>query len=171
MPRALQRGLAVLDLGIAIDVPPGGIPHLGRDVLERDGEVDNVEVEVVDSPICELFLRNWLDLLRIVERVPELGYDEQVLALHQALVDGAGDTLSGFYLISVVCCFPKIRQSWSMDFANVLECGGALGRERGKQAGIMRGLAGWRDHKPKSMIPRLGLVEARETMWRVGLGH
>lgn len=40
--------------------------------------MDNVEVEVVDVPVCELFLANRGDAFRVVERVPELGNKEEV---------------------------------------------------------------------------------------------
>lgn len=40
------------------------------DVLERDGEVDDVEVEVVDLPVLKLLLANGLHALLVMERIP-----------------------------------------------------------------------------------------------------
>lgn len=93
----------MLDLGPCIvDVPPRGVPHLGRDVFDGDGEVDEVQVEVVDAPVGELLAGDGLDLLGVVERVPELRGDEEVFALDEAFFDGAGDALAGFDFVAVV---------------------------------------------------------------------
>jgi hypothetical protein len=35
--------------------------------------------------------------------LPELGDDEEVLSLHDALLDGAGNTLTTGLLVAVVC--------------------------------------------------------------------
>ena len=40
--------------------------------------MDNVEVEVVDVPVCKLFLAYGRDAFRVVEGVPELGDEEEV---------------------------------------------------------------------------------------------
>ena len=75
----------------------------GVDVFEGDGEVDNVEVKVVDAPILKLLFADGLDTVMIVERVPELRDKEEVGALDYAFFDGAGDALAGFLFVSVVC--------------------------------------------------------------------
>jgi hypothetical protein len=38
--------------------------------------VDVVQIEVVDAPVCELPLDNGLDLMLLMERIPELGDKE-----------------------------------------------------------------------------------------------
>jgi len=38
--------------------------------------VDKEEVEVLDAPVCQLLLGNLLDLVAVVEGVPELADDE-----------------------------------------------------------------------------------------------
>jgi hypothetical protein len=35
--------------------------------------VNDVKIEVVNVPVCELLLEDWFDLLGVMERVPELG--------------------------------------------------------------------------------------------------
>ena len=75
----------------------------GVDVFEGDGEVDNVEVKVVDAPILKLLFADGLDTVMVVERVPELRDKEEVGALDYAFFDGAGDALAGFLFVSVVC--------------------------------------------------------------------
>lgn len=43
-----------------------------------------------------------LDALLLVESVPEFGDDEEVLALHKTLIDGALDTDASLLLIAVI---------------------------------------------------------------------
>jgi hypothetical protein len=93
----------VLDLALTVDEPAGWVALLWVDVLQSDGEVDEVEVEVVDTPVFELLLANGLDLLAVVEGLPKLGDDEEVFALDEAVLDGAGYTLAALDFVSVVC--------------------------------------------------------------------
>lgn len=103
LPRALQAGLAVLDLGAGIvDEPAGRVAHRGVDVFYGHGEVDEVQVEVVNAPVGELLAGYGLDLLGVVERVPELGGDEEVFALDEALLDGARDALAALDFVAIV---------------------------------------------------------------------
>lgn len=55
-------GDLVVFIGPARRVANGGV-----DVFESDGEVHNVQVEVVDAPIFELLLGDWLYALAVVE--------------------------------------------------------------------------------------------------------
>ena len=64
--------------------------------------MDYVEVEVVDAPVVELFLADGLDAVAVVERVPQLGNEEEVFALDETFFDGAGDTLARLYFVAVV---------------------------------------------------------------------
>jgi len=56
----------------------------------------------VKYPVLELLLADGLDTLLLVERVPELGDNEEVFTLYNALLDGTGNTLSGLLLVSVI---------------------------------------------------------------------
>jgi hypothetical protein len=69
--------------------------------------VHDVQIEVVDVPVCELLAADGLDLLAVVEAVPELGDDEEILTLNETILNGAGDTLTALDLIAVV--FWEIR--------------------------------------------------------------
>ena len=100
-PGLLDGGLAGADL-VALIVPAGGVADRGVDPLEGDGEVDEVEVEVLEAPVGELLLDDGLDALSIVEGVPELGDDEELLTGDEALLDGAGNTLAALDLVAVV---------------------------------------------------------------------
>ena len=44
----------------------------------------------------------YLDLITVVERVPELGNEEQILSLYETLLDSTGNTLTSFLLVAVV---------------------------------------------------------------------
>jgi len=104
LPGLLVGGLAPADLGAGIIVVPArGVADRGVDVLEGDGEVDEEEIEVVDLPVGELLAGDGLDVLLVVVCLPELGDDEEVLSLHDALLDGTGNTLTTGLLVAVVC--------------------------------------------------------------------
>jgi hypothetical protein len=92
--------------------------------------VDVVDVEVVDAPVSQLLLDNGLDLLRVVERVPEFGDKDEVFALDEAVFDGTGDALAAFYFVAVV---------WLLVSRAVGGCR-AKGRAREKCAGMMTGI-------------------------------
>lgn len=100
-PGLLDGGLAGANL-IALVVPAGRVADGGVDILKGDGEVNEVEVEVVDAPVGELLLDDGLDALTVVEGVPELGDDEEVLTLHNTLRDGTGNTLAALNLVAIV---------------------------------------------------------------------
>lgn len=62
-----------------------------------------VEVEIVNPPILQLLLADRPDPLAVVERVPELTDQEEVLALDEAILDCSGYTLASLLLVAVVC--------------------------------------------------------------------
>ena len=106
--QALHRGPRLLDGGVpghdflAVIGEAGRVPYGRVDVFQRDGEVHDVQVKVVDAPVAELFLADGLDTLAIVERIPQLGHDEEVLALDDAFLNGASYTLAGLDLIAII---------------------------------------------------------------------
>jgi hypothetical protein len=102
LPRLLDGGVAELD--VAGGVGPAGRVALGRvDVFQRDGEVDEEQVEVVESQIGQLLARRELDLVAVVERVPQLGDHEQLLTRDEPVFDGARKALADFLFVAVVC--------------------------------------------------------------------
>ena len=64
--------------------------------------MDQVQVEVVNAPVRELLLGDGLDLVVVVEGLPELRDNEKVFAFYEAVLDGAGNTLAGFDFVAVV---------------------------------------------------------------------
>ena len=65
--------------------------------------MDDVEVEVVNTPIFELLLADGLDFVMVVEGIPKLGDKEEIFALDYALLDSTGDTLTRLDFIPIVC--------------------------------------------------------------------
>ena len=93
----------MLDLGTGIVVVPArGVADLRVDVLQCDWEVNNPEIEVVNPPVSELLPGDRLNLLVVVERLPQLGDNEQIFTLYDALLDGTCNTLTGLLLVAVV---------------------------------------------------------------------
>jgi len=82
--------------------PAGRVADAGVDVLQGDGEVNDVQIKVVNAQVSELLLGNRLDLVGVVERVPELGNKEEFFTLDEAVLDSTGNTLANLLLIAVV---------------------------------------------------------------------
>ena len=101
-PGLLDGGVGELDRGLAIVVPSWWVADGWINVLQGDWEVDEVQVEVLKTPVSELLAGNWANLVLVVERVPELGNNEELLALDEAVLDGAGNTLTSLLLVAVV---------------------------------------------------------------------
>ena len=53
---------------LVIAPPLGRVPVVGVDVFERDGEVHEEEVKVIDPPEAELLLRERMYLLTFINR-------------------------------------------------------------------------------------------------------
>lgn len=102
-PGLLDCSVGQLDVVLSVEGPLGRVSHGRVDVTQSDGEMDIVEIEVVDAPVGELLGADGADTLGVVEGVPELGDDKEVTAFHEAVGDGAGDALPGFGLVAVVC--------------------------------------------------------------------
>lgn len=100
-PGLLDRGVAELQF-VLLGLPARRVADRRVDVFQRDGEVHNVQVEVVDAPVSELLAANGLDAVAIVEAVPELGDDEELFALDETVFNGAGDALAGFDFVAIV---------------------------------------------------------------------
>ena len=111
-PGLLDGGIAGDDV-LAIICEAGRIALRGVHVFEGNGKVDNVEVEVINAPVLELFFADWLDAIVVVEGVPEFGDEEEVRALDYAFFDGAGNTLAGFLFVAIV--WRKIRMRMLLD--------------------------------------------------------
>ena len=101
VPRRFERGRGARHAALFV-VPARWIPDRGVDVLERDGEVHDVEVEVVDAPVRELLLADGPDAFRVVEGVPELRDEEEIFSFHEAVFNSAGNSLAGFDFVAII---------------------------------------------------------------------
>ncbi len=105
-PRLLDRGVTGDDI-LAIVGEAGRVALRGIDVFEGDGEVDDVEVEVVDAPVFKLLFANRLDSVVVVEGVPEFGDKEEIGTFDYAFFNGARHALAGFRFVAVITCTIK----------------------------------------------------------------
>lgn len=101
-PGLLNGGVAELQL-VVLGQPPGRVPDGRIDILERNGEVDNEQVEVVKAPVGQLLAADGLDAVTVVEAVPELGHNEELFTLHNSFLNGTGNTLASLDLVAVIC--------------------------------------------------------------------
>jgi len=103
LPGFLDGGVTCNDF-FALVEEAGGVALFRVDVFEGDGEMDDVEVEVVDAPVVELLFADGFDVFLVVVGVPEFGDEKEIFSLHYTFLDGAGDTLACFDFIAVVAC-------------------------------------------------------------------
>ena len=101
LPRFLDGGRAGDD-GFAVISETGRVAGRRVDVFEGDGEVHDVEIEVVDAPVCELLFADGFHAVVVVEGVPEFRDKKEVGAFDEAFFDGAGDTLAAFLFVAVI---------------------------------------------------------------------
>lgn len=64
--------------------------------------MDEVEIEVLKSPVGQLLLSDWDNVLLVVEGVPELGGDENILTLDDSLSNSFLQSLTSLLLVSVI---------------------------------------------------------------------
>lgn len=56
--------------GCRIDLPARRISHARVNVFQCHGEVDDVQIKVIDTPVGQLLLADGLDALLVVEGIP-----------------------------------------------------------------------------------------------------
>ena len=100
-PRLLNRGVAGDDV-LAIVGKAGRVSYGGIDILQRDWEMNDVEVKIVNTPVLELLLAYWLDAVMVVKRIPKLGDKEEIGAFDYAFFDGTRNTLARLLFIAVI---------------------------------------------------------------------
>jgi len=97
----LKGGVAEFDLVVLVE-ESRRVTNRGVDVLDRNREVNDVKVKVVDTPVSELLLADGRNAVLVVEGVPQLGDNEEILTLDKTFVDCALNTLAGLDLVAVV---------------------------------------------------------------------
>jgi hypothetical protein len=71
-------------------------------VFLSNGEMNQKEIEVLKTPISKGALGKRDSMVLLMEGVPELGSDENVLTLDDAIGNGTADTFTAFLLVAVV---------------------------------------------------------------------
>ncbi len=56
--------------------------------------MNDVKVEVVDAPVCQLLLADWLDFVAVVEAVPQFRDEKELFPFDDAFFDCFGYTLA-----------------------------------------------------------------------------
>jgi hypothetical protein len=82
--------------------PSGWVSDFRINIFKRNGEMDDIQVEVFNSPVCKLLAADRLDSVAVVERVPELGDEEKIFALDEAIFNCTSYPLASFFLVAVV---------------------------------------------------------------------
>ena len=82
--------------------PCRGVSDLGGDVLEGDGEVDDVHINVVKLEVAQGFLEGFHNSIGVMVGLPKLGDDEKIFSLDGSSIKNALNSFSNFLLVSVI---------------------------------------------------------------------
>ncbi len=105
LPGLLDRDVDQLHLRVGrvgVVEPLGRVPLLEGDELQRDRKVDQVIVEVIEAEVGQRPLAGSLDMLGLVEGVPQLARHPEVLAFDDPSINGPLDALSNLFLVAIV---------------------------------------------------------------------
>ena len=78
--------------------PLGRVADIEGDELEADGEVYEVEVEIVEAEVLETLPACGLHMLRVVVSVPQLRGHEQILPLTESASNAVSDATSDLWI-------------------------------------------------------------------------
>jgi hypothetical protein len=118
----LLDGSVALDKFVAFVKESWWVSYRRVDVFESYWEVNNEEVKLLDTPILKLLSANWLNLVAIVEGIPEFRNDEEILAFYQTILDGTSNTLTGFDFVSVICFASVPCHDHSLSWPSLPHC-------------------------------------------------
>ncbi len=79
--------------------PLNRVATLNRDIPLRNGEMNQVQIELIHAKIGQCFLASGFDMFRTMVSVPKFRHDEKILASANTLVDGALDTSASLLLV------------------------------------------------------------------------
>jgi hypothetical protein len=83
------------------------VANLRVDVLERDGEVNQVQIKIFKAKIVEGALNCMVNVFGLVESVPEFRDDKEIFALNESFGNGAVNSISNFFLVSIIASTVK----------------------------------------------------------------
>ena len=64
--------------------------------------MNQIEVEVIETQILKSLLASWLDVLLLVECVPQLGSNEELFSLNDAFINSLLDSCTSLLLIAII---------------------------------------------------------------------
>ena len=91
-------------------------------VLEWNWEVDQVEIDVVNTEVFKSSLAGSFHMLGLVECVPKFRYDEEFFPLDNTFADCSLDALTCLFLITIVACWVKKSVPNFDSIVNCLSC-------------------------------------------------
>ena len=74
---------------------------LDWDVLDCAGEVNQEEINVIETKVSQRLLAGLSNVLRAVESIPKFSSDEEVFSLHNTLINSSLDTLTSFDFVKI----------------------------------------------------------------------
>lgn len=102
LPCLLDTCIAELVILLSIIRPSWWVADSRVDVFQGDWEVDVEKVKVLKSPVGQLLTGDWLNMLLLVEGIPKLGNDEELVTRYKTVLDSTSNTLTSLDLISVI---------------------------------------------------------------------
>ena len=102
LPCLLDSCIADLVILFPIISPSWWVADSRVDVFQGDWEVDIEKIKVLKSPVGELLTGDWLDMLLLVEGIPKLRDDEELITRYKTVFDSTCNTLTGLDLVSVI---------------------------------------------------------------------
>ena len=88
-----DSGCSLVVLGVHV-LPLWGIQLLDWHELHWDWEMDQIEIQIVNTQVGQSLPAGQLNMLWSVESVPKLGDNKEVFSLAEAIVEGSLDSLS-----------------------------------------------------------------------------
>ena len=96
------------------------LPCFKRNKFQADGEVNQIEIQVVKTQILKTLPTRHLHVLGLMIGVPELGCHKQLLSLHNTSINRSSDPLSHLNFISIVTSTINMSVSSSDNLLNQL---------------------------------------------------
>ena len=92
----------ITDKGWVSVLPLRRILGLNWNELNGEGEVNEVQVQVLNSEVSQTLTASELDMLGAMERIPKLGDNEEVFSCANTLLNGPCNALTNLDFITVV---------------------------------------------------------------------
>lgn len=71
-------------------------------MLEGNREMDDIKIKVFKLKVLQSFLESFLNIVGMVISAPKLGDDEQIFTLNSTSLNGAFNTFTDLFFVSVI---------------------------------------------------------------------